>query len=627
LLLSRIAGRSFQHQHRCRNLVAAMTGFKLALVAACALPVSLAAQINISVDASSVTGTIVPLWGDHYDVQLLFGAGGNPSVSGPHAQYIDDPAFGSEMTRLKPRFVRVSTARFDDPHSADSYSTDTTVLKDLWTEFYRGPNTMAGANDPDQYDFSYVDSLIDVVHAMGAEPFLDMASMPFTLASVDTPAYFPCLYWDPPCHLLGWDNGIRQAPPVDPLVYGRVFYQLVKHLYTTRGVTWFEVWNEPDQFPGFTPFWDGTPAELENMMSALADEVEADPDLSPYVKLGCCSFAMQSFLNLFAIQFLSMARDSSTRMDFISVHPYANGSGGYDSTKAAMAKGWRDEFFPNADLINAEWGILDPAFGSAGWNSLDYGLDRIKAIIDMNDRGYVMAHAASMTDNDTTSATCCLGMFYSKPTFAPKPAAFAYMAMNRLLGSTDRLACSVDTPYMALAARTPDADTVYIVLPAPDPSPNNGTISINVNNLPWGTGTATRHELTMSTYLANVVLAPAATVPINNGTFAETMSYASDDGNGRLVLWELVQNDGASIHEQARNAPHFVPNPGRDGFRISLADGLLPVLVRMWDAQGALARTVQSGGWVDTGGLASGLYHVEAVDHAGRTVQGRWVKE
>jgi hypothetical protein len=131
----------------------------------------------------------------------------------------------------------------------------------------------------------------------------------------------------------------------------------------------------------------------------------------------------------------------------------------------------------------------------------------------------------------------------------------------------------------------------------------------------------------MSTYLANVVLAPAATVPINNGTFAETMSYASDDGNGRLVLWELVQNDGASIHEQARNAPHFVPNPGRDGFRISLADGLLPVLVRMWDAQGALARTVQSGGWVDTGGLASGLYHVEAVDHAGRTVQGRWVKE
>lgn len=188
---------------------------------------TLTAQINVSVDASSVTGTVVPLWGDHYDVQLLFGAGDNPSVAGPHVQYIDDPAFASEMARLKPRFVRVSTARFDDPHSADYYSTDTTVLKNLWTEFYHGPNTMAGANDPSQYDFSYVDSLIDVVHAMGAEPFLDMASMPFTLASVDTPAYFPCVYWDPPCHLFGWDNGIRQAPPADPLVYGRVFYHLV----------------------------------------------------------------------------------------------------------------------------------------------------------------------------------------------------------------------------------------------------------------------------------------------------------------------------------------------------------------------------------------------------------------
>lgn len=365
------------------------------------------------------------------------------------------------------------------------------------------------------------------------------------------------------------------------------------------------------------------------MMSALANEVGADLDLSPNVRLGCCSFAMQSFLNLFAIQFLSIARDSSTRMDFISVHPYSTADfGGYDSTKAAMAKGWRDDFFPDADLINAEWGILDPAFGSAGWNSLDYGLGRIKGIIDMNDRGFVMAHAASMTDNDTTAATCCLGMFYSKPTFAPKPAAFAYMAMNRMLNATDRLACIVDTPYMALAARTPDADTLYIALPATNPSTGTDTVNLSLTGLPWTNGQVKRYELTMSSYENGEVLALAGTGTISSGNYAETVEFQSDQGNGRLLLWEIVQDNSDGVAETAHRHIQVVPNPARDVLRV-VSDGSVRITHwRIMTMQGSFTGNAgTNASHIGVGGLAAGPYVIEVHSADGRVLRSVWVKQ
>ncbi len=598
--------------------------------AALVFPTCLSAQVSIDlqVDASSVIDSINPLWGDHYELHLLSGAGGNPSTDGPKVPYIDDPGFASEMQRLRPRSIRISTGRYDDPGRAEDYSTDTAVLRDLWSEFYRGPNSLAGADDPSNYDFSYVDSLVGVVQAMGAEPFLDMAAMPFRLSSVDTPAYFPCVYWTPPCHIFSWDNAIRTAPPSDPAVYGRVFYHLVKHLYDTRGVRWFEVWNEPDQFPFLTPFWDGDATQLHAMLAALAAEVSADPGLSPNVEIGCCSFAMQSFLNLFATQFLSLVQVNGTRLDFLSVHPYsADQMGGYDSARTTTAEGWRDLYVPGTPLVNAEWGILDPGFGSPGWNSLDYGLERIRGLIEMNDRDYLFAHAASMADNDTTVSTCCLGMFYTKPTFAPKPAAFAYMAMDRLNTTPERLACTVNAPHLAMAARTTDGDTIRIVLPAPDPAPGMGEVLLNVSGLPWNSGTATRMELTMSGYQANEVLTAVDTALIGNGSFADTLSYAGDGDSGRLILWELVNDGITSVLHHATAGFHIAPNPGKQGFEVSLPGGRSPAWVRVLSMQGAVLRSLRHPRWIDMGAMPAGIYHIEVAEADGRSMHARWVKE
>jgi len=79
------------------------------------------------------------------------------------------------------------------------------------------------------------------------------------------------------------------------------------------------------------------------------------------------------------------------------------------------------------------------------------------------------------------------------------------MAMNRILGATDRLLSQVDTPYAALACSTIDQDTIFVVVPADDPGGSSGTISISISDLPWNTGTATRFELTMTDYATNPI--------------------------------------------------------------------------------------------------------------------------
>lgn len=592
-------------------------------------PSLLAAQVNINVavDASNSTGTINPLWGDHYDVQLLMGAGGNPSVVGPHRLYINDQGFHSDMAQLRPRSIRISTGRYDDPGTADYYSTDTTILKNLPTEFYRGPNTMAGANNMANYHFSYVDSLVDVVQSTGAEPFLDMAAMPFTLSSVHTPTYMSCVYNNPPCHIFSWDNAIRTAPPADPAVYGRVFYHLVKHLYDTRGVRWFEAWNEPDQFPGLAPFWHGDVPQLHAMLAALTAEVNADPALSPHVEIGCCSFAMQSFLNLFLVQFLATVQQNNTRLDFLSVHPYSSDAmGGYDSSRTSTAQSLRNTYVPGTPLVNAEWGILSPFFGSAGWSSLNYGLGRLRALIEMQDRDYLFAHEASMADNDTTVSTCCLGMYYTKPAFAPKPAAFAYIAMNKFHNTLQRLTATANAPNLVLAGRSVNGDTVHIALPATDPAPGNGQVALSVTGLPWTTGTATRYELTMSGFAANTVLSPASSATITDGTFSEAFTYTSDQGNGRLLMWELVRDPQQAINGPVNGRLRLLPDVAGDGVLISLPNAELPYRTSVLGMDGKLLREAHRAARIGLQGLPTGIYVITVELRDGQRLCGRWAR-
>lgn len=529
--------------------------------------------IHLNVDAGSSTSVMPPIWRDQYETHLLGGYGSDPSATGPHISYLSDPAFATEMAKLQPRFIRVSIGRMDNPPDTSYSSTHTAVLRNLPYEFYKGANTLTAANDPANYDFSYVDSLITVVQSTGAQPFITIDYMPFTLSSDTIPEYQALL---PLVYYLAYDNKIRNAPPANNAVYGRVMYHLIKHCFTNYGVTYFEHWNEPDQHwlnPVMVKFfWTGDEYQLYDAYAAIADEVSADPLLADHVKLGGCSFAFYSLFNLIPIRFLQSVQANNKKFDFLSFHPYADTAfaGGYDSSKVSIATSLRDAYVPDAELINAEWGRIDVTTDTYG--DLDYGLDKFRHIIDMLDRNISMSHEVCLFDAEAAADNfASLGMYRVGP-IVPKPSAFVFYHLNKMNETLNRLPLTLNPGMYALAGKNDEGSKVVIMLPAENPGSGSNTVALQVANLPWGSGAcyATRYELTEMSYLSGVVFHPTATSISYGGQFTDTLTYTNEGNSGRLIVWELSDTAPTGITQQSEfsNKLQIFPNPNPGMFEV-----------------------------------------------------------
>ncbi|CAN5171763.1 hypothetical protein BH09BAC5_BH09BAC5_13460 [soil metagenome] len=532
--------------------------------------------INVNVNASSTIGSIPPIWRDHYENHLLHGYGGNPSLTGTHTSFVSDPDFISEMNILEPRFIRISIGRADNPPDTNYYSSNTNILKNLPYEFYKGGNNLTDANNLSYYDFWYIDSMITLVQSIGAEPFLTLDYMPFNLSSDTIPNYQPAMAL---VYNLAYDNSIRNAPPSNNAVYGRVMYQLIKHCYNSFGVTYFEFWNEPDQ-QWANPimvkfFWTGDEYQLYDAYAAIANEVSADINFASNVKLGGCSFALYSFFNLIPIRFLQLVQTNSTKFDFLSFHPYSDiqFKGGYDSAKVALVQSWKDAYVPSAELINAEWGRIDQNTNT--WGDLDYGLNKIEHIIDMLNRNVSMSFEVALFDQETsTDNYTYLGMYRVGP-IVPKPSAYVFYNMNKMNDALNRLPLTVNTGMYGLAGINNAADKIVIAFPAPNPVSGNNEIHLNVSNLPWGTGTyyVNRFELTDQSYQLGVINNLTQSSTESGGIFSDTIVYPSLNNSGRFIIWELSSHP-LSIAESATTNPEFsiYPNPATDNINIQFKE-------------------------------------------------------
>jgi len=534
------------------------------------------ATININVNASTTIGSMPPIWRDHYENHLLHGYGGNPSILDSHTSFVSDPNFFSEMTTLKPRFIRISIGRADNPPDTNYYSSNTNILKNLPYEFYKGNNNLTDANNLNNYNFSYIDSMIRLVQAIGAEPFLTMDYMPFNLSSDTIPNYQPAMAL---VYNLAYDNTIRNAPPSDNSVYGRVMYQLIKHCYDSYGVTYFEHWNEPDQ-QWLNPFmvkffWTGDEIQLYNAYAAIANEVSADINLTTNIKLGGCSFALYSLFNLIPIRFLQLVKDNSTKFDFLSFHPYSDTQykAGYDSAKVSLVQSWKEEYVPDAELINAEWGRIDQSNDT--WGDLDYGLNKIEHTIDMLDRNVSMSFDVALFDQETsTDNYTYLGMYRVGP-IVPKPAAYVYYNINKMNEALNRLPLTINSGMYGLAGISDAADKIIIAFPAPNPISGNNTVHLNLSNLPWGTGSfyVNRFELTEQSYDEGIIDNLTHSSVQNGGTFSDTLVYSSVNNSGRLIIWELSKNSLSTEKiETETNKFTIFPNPANDFFNIHFSE-------------------------------------------------------
>jgi hypothetical protein len=272
---------------------------------------------------------------------------------------------------------------------------------------------------------------------------------------------------------------------------------------------------------------------------------------------------MNSFANLFPISFLNAVKSNNIRMDFLSFHPYAGNTalGGYSPSRVSTVTSWRNTYVPDAALINAEWAVLNASFGSAGWSGLDYGLERAKALIDMNDRDIVMAHEATLADYSATSATCCHGMYYTDPVFSPKASAYVYKNLVKLNATPIQLDVNLVNAQYALAGASSAGDTVVLVFPADKPPSGVNTVQTRIHNLPWASGIAYRYELTETSFRSETVFNLVDSVFIVSNGFRDTVLFSGDQNSGALYIWELIRKNNTDIEEPLASGIRIYPNP------------------------------------------------------------------
>ncbi|MCO5267484.1 MAG: T9SS type A sorting domain-containing protein [Brumimicrobium sp.] len=573
-------------------------------------------NVNITVDASATTTVIPPIWRDHYECHMMDGYGGNPSISEPHTLYTTDPAFNSVMAELKPRFIRISIGRMDNPPDTSYYSKKTNILRNLRYEFYKGGNSMADANNLANYDFSYIDSAIAKIKSIGAEPFITMDYMPFTLSRDTTPEYQAAMGL---IYNLAYDNSIRNSPPQNNAVYGRVMYHFIKHCYQTYGAKYFEHWNEPDQ-QWTNPimvkfFWKGDEHELYNAYAAIADEVSADISLANNIKLGGCSFAFYSLLNTIPTSFLNSVKINNKKFDFLSFHPYSDTQfgAGYDTTKMKLAIQWRDTYVPTAELINAEWGRIDP--NSTVWGDLDYGLNKFRHIIDMLNRGVVMSHDVCLFDAASSNNNFDqLGLF-RVGSIVPKPSAYVFYNLNKMNNALNRLPLTINSGMFALAGKSNANDKIVIIFPAEMPESGMNTLNLTVNNLPWNSAEyyIYRYELTEQSYIDGIKYNLTYSNSGTGNNVSNSFSYSAVSNSGRLVVWEISANPILNIEIPQKEIVKIYPNPAKDFLTISnLKNDDLDVEITNNLGQTILNTKINSNQYkVDIRNLKKGVYFLK----------------
>lgn len=491
--------------------------------------------VTASVDASSVTGTLQPLWRDHYDLSYT------------HLNYAAEAGFLPLAQSLQPRSWRCSVGRWEvsTPAPAGGASLDPNVLRTCEREFYRGPNTLAEADNPANYDFSYLDSQLAALVALGVEPFLCFDYMPFTLSSQQNPNNPDNVGASDP--RFSFSNGIRTAPPLDNAVYARVVRNTIRHVRglfagtTNFGVQFFELGNEPDLIaPNGVPlkyFWSGDAAQFASMYAAIAAEVNADSQLTNSISLGAASFAFLPGESQprFSVQVLTALANNNIRLDFLSYHSYDDDANNHLNTLIQI-QSILQTLSINPILVNGEWGRAldgqDPVY-----DQIEGGLLRVRVIALMQLFGVQFAHEALFRDPGPGNGV--LGLIGTGPS-RKKPATDVYLALKKLNDSLEALSINAASGQFFLAGKNAANTKVVIVHVGEDPGPGQESqIELTVNNLPWGSNsfTARRFVVSEESFAANqgVLLESLETRSGSSTTLRATI----EAGKAKLIVWEL----------------------------------------------------------------------------------------
>ncbi|MBR5743676.1 MAG: hypothetical protein IKX85_07690, partial [Clostridia bacterium] len=291
-------------------------------------------------------------------------------------------------------------------------------------------------NDPASYDFTFTDAYLSAIRESGAEPFYRLGE---TI-----------------------DHGYLKAhvrPPKDPAKWARICLNIVRHYNEGwangfhHGITYWEIWNEPEN----PPMWTGTKEEYFALYRETANLIKREfPDLKVGGYASCGVYAAfnenatdfyRSFITWFD-DFLAYVRSPETRapLDFFSWHIYSS-----DPEEVLRHARYCREKLDKAGFTETE-SILDE------WNLS--GPDKFEKMRDMTGASFTADVLCRLQRDDSVDVACYYdaqpdqhyGGLFARGTDSPSRTYYAVKAFGSLRKLGAEAVCSADTELAAAAA-------------------------------------------------------------------------------------------------------------------------------------------------------------------------------
>ncbi|MBN2222465.1 MAG: xylan 1,4-beta-xylosidase, partial [Vallitaleaceae bacterium] len=191
-----------------------------------------------------------------------------------------------------------------------------------------------------EYNFTYLDRVIDAYIGLGIKPFLELGFMPNQLASGEQTVFY-------------WKGNV--TPPRDYEKWAALIQATLQHCIKRYGreevLNWpVEVWNEPN-LPGF---WKG--ADMEEYFRLYDASARAVKACDPKIRVGgpaICGVDDIRWLTLF----LEHCAKNDSPLDFVTRHAYATEmptrEGRYDYQKLRSPKVFLDELKESRRIIDS----------------------------------------------------------------------------------------------------------------------------------------------------------------------------------------------------------------------------------------------------------------------------------
>jgi len=294
-------------------------------------------------------------------------------------------------------------------------------------------------------------------------------------------------------------------PPADPDRWAAACVGVIRHYNegwasgTRYGITYWEVWNEPENRPAC---WTGSDEDYFRLYAAAAKAIKShDPRLKvggPAVGSVGEAEAGEFRPTPFVAAFVRRCRERSLPLDFFSWHHYADDPSTY-AVKARAIRRWLDaEGFRNAEIHLNEWNYLP----GNDWGPLlasGQGLPRRRWAAEMAGpagaafAAYVLADLQDSpidVANHFRGDASAFGLFDEHG--APNKSYFAFKAFHSLLDTPLRVKTEGAEPgRTAVCAGVDEARSSATILLANYRS-ESGRFALSLDRLPWDGPTTVR---------------------------------------------------------------------------------------------------------------------------------------